>query len=69
MKQNEQAATCEYCHTDIGGYSTYLPRIGKGNAFIRKVPFDGWILDINGPYRTNLIIKIGFCPKCGRELK
>lgn len=59
---------CEYCHMDRDGYSMLLPRIGKGNAFIRKSPSDGWVLDISGPNWTALKIGIEYCPKCGRKL-
>lgn len=60
---------CQYCHTDVEGYSTYLPRIGTGNAVIRFSAVDGPLLDISGPNRTHLAIKITHCPMCGEQLK
>lgn len=65
---SEVCLPCEYCGTDRDGFSEYLPRVGKGNAHIWKSSIEGWIIDIRGPYRTGLTIKIDYCPKCGRKL-
>lgn len=55
---------CDYCTTDRDGYSVYLPREGTGNAHIR-----GSVIEVSGPNRTRLSIKINYCPICGRELR
>ena len=60
---------CEYCHSDVEGYFTLLPRRGTGNARIRHTPRDGALLEVNGPNRTCLDVKIKFCPMCGEKLR
>lgn len=59
---------CKYCQTDSDGFSLLLPRFGQGNAIIRKVPFDGWCIDVSGPQWKSMKIPISFCPFCGAKL-
>lgn len=58
---------CKYCVTDRDGYSTYLPRIGRGNAHIRQSTIHGWVIDVSLPYKNCLTLKINNCPMCGRD--
>ncbi len=62
---------CPYCHTDRDGYTSYLPKVGIGNALIYKHPsiFGGWLIHVRGQFRAEMKIQIKFCPMCGRELK
>lgn len=63
-------ASCDYCHEDREGYVRFLPREGTGRASIHR---DGFChdtrLEISGPNRTRISIKIKFCPMCGRKLE
>lgn len=62
---------CRYCHKDCDGYVQNLPREGDGKAFIyyHHPTNGGWTLHVSSKYRTEVRIKIDFCPMCGRKLK
>lgn len=61
--------TCPYCTEDKDGFTSLLPRLGKGKVSIRSHSFNGPVLEISLPYKERLTVPIAFCPVCGRKLK